>query len=412
MPSSTGNIREVKPWINRRFVHDIAQYTMQNYYRSQEVAASPFTGFCIPVTPHTRLTNSPTGGVIGRYLAKPTDHASSLCTALTLSESSSAGWDPQLSPEVYHDPCLATQQPILNGKEAVVNLQLTPQSNGPPENDFTGDIPTMAKQASTASGKTCASHKPLDPADITFLFKTLDQQLKASSNVSLMTRLVPVHQGRPGEHILRLSEQTGELYACIPCNPFAPKSTVGQQEYSLPSYDSYIQQKASGGRRAKDPYPAVGNSSLNTCNHCQTPTKVLNNESLCPFHAYYLATGRFLGYYEFCALVEMEKHGLSISSGWWTIEDMVPFVDALAERIDKWRFLEESSPIPKGSWVSKVSPYGAIGEQVPQNARGKTAFQFGAEQTLAMAVGHQTDQTTVNLKFDQVYREATGVSCA
>ena len=257
-------------------------------------------------------------------------------------------------------------------------------------------------------GETSTKHKALDRADMDFLFKTLDHQLNRSSNISMMTRLVPVHEGRPGEHILRLQPQTGELYACIPSNPYAPKTSVSQQEYSLPSYDSYIQAKANGGRQPKEPYPAIGNSSLNTCNHCQTPTKVLNNESLCPFHAYFLATGRFLGRYEFCAFVELEKAGLSVSTGWWTIEDMVQFADSLTGRIDKWLLVEESTPIPKDSWTSKASPFGAIGGPVPHRARGKSAFQFGAEQNLAKAAARQADRTAVVPTLDGLYKRRAG----
>lgn len=493
MPSPTTNIRETKSCADPQFAHDVTDYTMQKYYRPGETDASPITGFCIPTTPQIRLTNSPTGGIVGRYLVKRSRHASFSYSTLTSSEGSSVSDSPSLLQEADHEPSFSMQQHLLGSQEALVNLQLSSQLQSPARLGNTGDVlsPTQVsvhfprklvflregltrpqqpliqqfdtgnervrkqcqqpvqplyaksgnitpasnlvaghfspesvlthavtrkKPTSSGSGLSTTPHKPLDPADRKFLFKTLDQQLKASNNASLMTRLVPVHQGRPGEHILRMNEQTGELYACIPSNPFAPKSTVGQQEYSLPSYDSYIQEKANGGRRAKEPYPAAGQSSLNTCNHCMTPTKVLNNDSLCPFHAYYLVTGRFLGYYEFCALVEMEKHGLSVSSGWWTIKDMVQFVDALAERVHKWRFIEESSAVPKGSWISKASPFGAIGTQVPQRARGKTAFQFGAEQTMAMAASRHTsrhiDQATMASQLEQLFRETGRVISA
>lgn len=294
MPSLPAKILEAKPWTNPQFVYNVANHTMQTYYRSQEMDASPNTGFCIPVTPEIRTTASPTGGVVGRYL--------------------------------------------VNTHRAAVNRRPVPE-------------------------------KPLSMADTDFLLKTLNHQLDAANSASLMSDLVPVHHGRPGEHILRLHERTGQLYACIPANPYAPDVSFGQ-EYSLPSYDSFFQPMA-------HPYPAAFRSSLSECNHCRTPTKVLRNDSLCPFHAYYLATGRYVGFYEFCALVELEKAGLSITTGWWSIGDMVIFADALTERIRKWRFLQESTIIPNDSWSTKFSPFGAVGDMIPRHVSGITGSEIG-----------------------------------
>jgi hypothetical protein len=237
---------------------------------------------------------------------------------------------------------------------------------------------------STSTGNV--QRKQISPEDREFLMKKLEDQVQASEPTS-MTLLIPVHQDRPGRHILRVDRRTGQLYACIPFNPYAPSGKGKQQDYNLDSYDSFFQDAARASRRALKPYPAVGSSSLNTCNHCGVPTKVLNNDSLCPFHAYYLATGAFIGYYEFCALVEMEKTGLSITSGWWTVRDMVQFVTALTERINKWFFLKESTAVPEDSWEGRVSPYGAIGRPVPLPAQGKTPYRVGTEQKMAQAAG-------------------------
>jgi hypothetical protein len=260
--------------------------------------------------------------------------------------------------------------------------------------------------------RSFAIQKPLDPEDERFLFKYLDKVVNAAHNISLMNELVPVHHGRPGQHILRWHPWTGDLYACIPSNPYAPKNQTGQNEYSLPSYDSYIQSKQlPAGRRYQEPYPSTGNSpSLMTCNHCLTPTKVLNNDNLCPFHAFYIATGRFLGYYEFCALVEMEKNGLSVASGWWTIEDMVEFADALSVRILKWRFIQESTDVPQGSWISKASPFGAIGSLVPQKSKGKTAVELGVQQILARSTGRASDELSMGPRLARAYKTVTGFS--
>lgn len=485
MTSPTAEFLQSKGLTNQ-FVNDVAVHTMTTYYRREEKDASPITGFCIPVEPETRLTNSPTGGVVGRHLARPIDYGSP--SRMTSTATSSAHSSPAL---INNDAGPALHRHLLQGQKGVVESTYS-QPQGQAETDFMGgthemhqvspnlrrklistsshltwsqhasavrgqlhlaqqygtgaqsvhiqqplsfqatyahhgNVPlasasaghdyyspnpesnyagTQKKQAFAPSGPNSASHKQLDPEDMEFLMKTLDEQVKASSNVSLMTLLVPVHQGRPGKHILRMNEQTGELYACIPGNPFAPKNNAEGQDYNLATYDSFFQ-KTIGGRLAQNPYPAVGLSSLNTCNHCGIPTKVLNNDSLCPFHAYYLATGEFLGYYEFCALVEMEKEGLSIASGWWTIEDMVQFVDALAKRIQMWVFIEESSAIPDGSWVGKVSPYGAIGESVPSRAQGKTAYRVGTEQKMARAVGRQTAPVTMEKTAFQVQAEQT-----
>jgi hypothetical protein len=53
------------------FADRVAKKTMQLYYTSEDKAAGPTSGYCIPVEPETRLTDSPTGGVIGRLLAVP-----------------------------------------------------------------------------------------------------------------------------------------------------------------------------------------------------------------------------------------------------------------------------------------------------------------------------------------------------
>lgn len=430
-----------------QYVNDIAVYTMSTYYRSEEKDASPINGFCIPIEPETRLTNSPTGGVIGRYMAKSADCGSPSRT--TSNTTGSAHSSPAVFPEIKHSagPALQQQLPLQTPYSRSDNVNLASASaahdcySANPDSNYAGTRKMPA--SASASTRATSNQKHLSAEDMEFLMKTLDEQVKASSSVSLMTLLVPVHRDRPGKYILRMDERTGGLYACIPGNPFAPEDNGKKQDYNLPTYDSYIQKTARGGRRAQDPYPAVGPSSLNTCNHCGIPTKVLNNDSLCPFHAYYIATGRFLGYYEFCALAEMEKQGLSIASGWWTIEEMVQFVGALTKRIEMWIFLEESSAIPDGSWKGKVSPYGAIGEPVPSRAQGKTAYRVGteqkmsqavsshatpvtmekidfqtqAEQTLAMVMGRQTELTTLGITadqasaLDQIYNGAAGAIC-
>lgn len=145
MASPTTNTTEAEPWTNPQFVYDIADYTMQNYYRSQETDASPITGFCIPITPHTRLTNSPTGGVVGRYLAKSTHHATTSCTTLTSSDGSSVNGSPSLSQEMNHDPYLVMQQHLLGGQEAVIDLQLASQMQDATEITFEGDIVLMGQ---------------------------------------------------------------------------------------------------------------------------------------------------------------------------------------------------------------------------------------------------------------------------
>lgn len=442
-------------------VNDLAVHTMTTYYRPEEKNASPNTGFCIPVEPETRLTDSPTGGVIGRYLAKPIDCGSPSRTTSTAI--SSVNSSPAIVTNMDHTPGPALQQRKLGRQKAVVEFEqqgqvgthfldgshgmyqvspdlrkwpiftwvrLTwPQQIGEAPYtrsgnahhtlaatgaydcysvNSTSNYPDVQKQpASASSMSSAASQKQLNMENMEFLMKTLDEQVNASTNVSPMTLLVPVHQDRPGQHILRIDERTGVLYACIPGNPFAPKDNGNQQNYNLPTYDSYIQKTARGGRQEQNPYPAVGLSSLNTCNHCGVPTKVLNNDSLCPFHAYYLATGQFLGYYEFCALVEMEKQGLSITSGWRTVEEMVHFVGALTKRIQMWLFIEDSSAIPEGSWVGKVSPYGAIGGPVPSRAQGKTAYRVGTEQKMAEAVGRHASPVVMEKTEFQLRAEQT-----
>ena len=63
-----------KPWADPGFAKELADFTMKLYYRSPEPESlsrrrTKMRGFCIPVRPTPRLTDSPTGGVVGRYLA-------------------------------------------------------------------------------------------------------------------------------------------------------------------------------------------------------------------------------------------------------------------------------------------------------------------------------------------------------
>jgi len=98
MASSTVDIRASNPWMNPQFVNYIAKHTMETYYRFPREKDNPPTGFCLPITPQARLTKSPTGGVVGRYLVKPTDQASPPWAAST-------GSSPTLSLEMdYKSP--------------------------------------------------------------------------------------------------------------------------------------------------------------------------------------------------------------------------------------------------------------------------------------------------------------------
>ena len=241
---------------------------------------------------------------------------------------------------------------------------------------MTGNRTSEGSLVFAPTEQSSLSH-PLSPEDRQFLIEKLNQHASDAEEV-LMEQLRPVHEGRPGQHILHVHPQTGQLYVCIPANPHNPSSFTSQQGYNLRSYDSAMEEMRQEGQRVRNPYPAREGSSLITCDHCNY-TKVLNNDSLCPFHAYYLATGKFLGYYHFCALVEMECVSQSLMTGWWTLDDMVEFVGALTDWIDRYLLFKESEVMTEKSWIPKVSPFGPIGNPVPISARRKTPWDYISE---------------------------------
>ncbi|KAB5558296.1 hypothetical protein GE09DRAFT_707263 [Coniochaeta sp. 2T2.1] len=390
-----------KPRPNVELARKYTDRTMSLYRRAREPSSEPKTGnYCIPVRPETRLTDSPTGGVVGRYLTQASDHSSPPSLYHSSSNRTSLDSHDRLSMDMGNGyRPVAVQQQFPGGQQSAVGKQAaSPKTVVPAVNRFfkepashdgfsvlagqapmvreTSAAPNTVTDNSTSGGSLALpppaqspQNKSLSPEDMRFLMENLNKHVHDAEEEKLMQQLVPVHGGRPGQHILHIHRKSGQLYVCIPPNPYKPEPSTSQQGYHLQSYEDVIE-----GNCAKKPYPAPDGSSLATCNHCnKPPTSFLNNDVLCPFHAYYLVTGRFLPYYQFCALVEMEYDGYSLMEGWWTLDDMVKFVDDLTVGIGRCCLFNGSEGM-KGCWVPKVSPFGPIGKPVPDSASRKTAW--------------------------------------
>jgi hypothetical protein len=139
----------------------------------------------------------------------------------------------------------------------------------------------------------------------------------------------------------------------------------------------------------------------------------LQNEALCPYHAYFLATGKFLGYYEFCALFEMEKRGMSLSTDWWTVDEMAIFVPILTERLRRWSLIIDSEPVDlSDTYTTQSSPFGSIGKPVPHSSRFKSGRQIRDQLGLLQKFSGRLEgrETKMGPELTQVYKRATGPS--
>jgi hypothetical protein len=351
-------------------VNDVSAYTLEMYHDPAidvtDVLIPP-DGFCLPIDPDYRTTNSPTGGVVGRYLYKPRPHAYNYGGGSSESSNSSP-----LSPFSFS---------TLGARD--------------------GNVPAYHNQQSRSEGQY--GRPPLSDEDRNFLISKLRGMVAPK-----MPDLVHVHSGRPGANIVRMDRFTKELYACIPCIPYAPKDGERKAEYNLRTYDEY--QQGSMGHERRKLFPVAPGSSLATCSHCSNPKSILQNETLCPYHAYYLVTGKYLGYYELCALVEMEKRGMSVSYGWWTVEELAAFVPFLTDKLRRWSLLASSEEFDfRSTWPTKASPFGAVKEPVPRSSRNKSGRQLGVELQLLQRFD-SLDETKMGPRLTQVYRQAIGPS--
>ncbi|RKU47994.1 hypothetical protein DL546_005563 [Coniochaeta pulveracea] len=334
-------------------VHKAACFTLDKYQDARfDVFADPGPPddcFLLSIEPDSRSTTSPTGGVTGQYLSGNDVHGNGYD-----GESSGAKGNSSFPPLGHVD------------------------INVPVRQSFNKPFPSPTGQPS------------LKDEDRNFVISSSN----AIADLPSQTRrrnLIPAHQGRPGRNIVRTDAFTGELYACIPCNPFAPapEQTTSRTEYNLRPYEEYQQRDTGHGRR--NLYPATPGSSLARCTHC-TGTRILQNEALCPYHAYYLITGNFLGYYEFCTLVEMEERGMSLSSGWWTVDEMAGFVPILTRRLRYLCLLMDSEPLNHSqTYATKGSPFGSIGEPVPASSQFRSGRQINDQLQLLQKFSGRLD---------------------
>lgn len=330
-------------------------------------AGPPDDCFLLLIEPDYRTSTSPTGGVTGRYLSRGDAHG-----------------------EDY-------------GEESSVSSGSSPFSPLGPL-----DLNVPARQAldkpSPQTGRPV-----LKAEDRSFVISRLNGMVDLSSKTR-GRNLVPAHQGRPGRNIIRTDRFTNELYACIPCNPFAPEKATSRTEYNLRTYDEYYQ--GSMGQEPRKLYPAAPGSSLARCTHC-TATSVLQNEALCPYHAYFLATGEFLGYYEFCTLFEMEKRGMSFSTGWWTVDEMATFVPMLTDWLRRWSLLMNSEPLDlSDTYPTRSSPFGPIGGPVPASSQFRSGRLISAQLQLLQKFSGRLEgnETKMGPELTKVYKQATGPS--
>jgi len=298
--------RKLYPGGQPQLVKDLAAYTLDEYYDpnlSDEI--HPEEGYMIPVTPERRFTNSPTGGVRGRYLAKG----------------------------VVRPP--PPPWPLGNTTGG------TPNSFNDMGDENRPKVISLRENYQPSLRESLFGPDPKGPADLTFLVEPAPPGGHPPRD---MSRLVSAHGSRPGGNVLRYDAKDGKLYACIPTAPMLPPPR------RQPARNNIIKHRQG-------------------CDHCESPpSRILHAQRLCGFHAVYVATGRFPSRYEAAALVELDYAGLGPGHG-WSVEETVDFVGELGRRMEYMLLVLGSEPewparpARDAHGAVAPSPWGAIGDR-------------------------------------------------
>lgn len=303
------------PGGRKQLVIDLASYTLDEYYDpgiSGEV--EPQEGYMIPVNPERRLTGSPTGGVMGRYLAKDATY-----------HSQPPPW-----------PYTATGGPALDS--------CTPKDNGnrvmaPPMRD-TKHRPIRRADNRPAGIKS--------PADLTFVIEPDPDDVLSPCD---MADLVSAHESRPGEHVLRLDAEAGQLYACIPTAPPQPPPRSARGTATDNNGNGSNNNNKNSSRSSSQDREDQGRPG---CDHCASPpARILQARRLCGFHALYVATGQFPSRYVAAGMAELDAAGLGPGHG-WSVEETVEFVGDLGRRLEYLLLMMGSVADEDEEWPRRI----------------------------------------------------------